>query len=106
MILKQPMHSWPTTLSLHDALPIFDGAAAGRSAAVIIDEGAQRGAERDLDDSGPREAVVERAEHRAGGEPLRAVAHDASRPRSEEHTSELQSHVNLVCRLLLETQKF
>src|SRR5438477_8736722 len=24
------------------------------------------------------------------------------RPRSEEHTSELQSHVNLVCRLLLE----
>src|SRR5690242_20849596 len=25
-----------------------------------------------------------------------------SRPRSEEHTSELQSHVNLVCRLLLE----
>src|SRR6267142_2296233 len=27
------------------------------------------------------------------------------RPRSEEHTSELQSHVNLVCRLLLETKK-
>src|SRR5690242_21516426 len=24
------------------------------------------------------------------------------KPRSEEHTSELQSHVNLVCRLLLE----
>src|SRR5690242_19740181 len=24
--------------------------------------------------------------------------------RSEEHTSELQSHVNLVCRLLLDTQ--
>src|SRR5260370_17140268 len=24
------------------------------------------------------------------------------RPRSEEHTSELQSHLNLVCRLLLE----
>ena len=23
-------------------------------------------------------------------------------PRSEEHTSELQSHLNLVCRLLLE----
>src|SRR5690242_21409450 len=30
-------------------------------------------------------------------------AHWASRAaRSEEHTSELQSHVNLVCRLLLE----
>src|SRR5690242_21501093 len=26
-------------------------------------------------------------------------------PRSEEHTSELQSHVNLVCRLLLEKRK-
>src|SRR5438477_9287354 len=25
--------------------------------------------------------------------------------RSEEHTSELQSHVNLVCRLLLENKK-
>src|SRR5690242_21303167 len=30
----------------------------------------------------------------------------AMRPtRSEEHTSELQSHVNLVCRLLLEKKK-
>src|SRR5690242_20963460 len=31
---------------------------------------------------------------------------DATRStRSEEHTSELQSHVNLVCRLLLEKKK-
>src|SRR5260370_14477631 len=28
-----------------------------------------------------------------------------SRSRSEEHTSELQSHLNLVCRLLLEKKK-
>src|SRR5260370_14951246 len=27
------------------------------------------------------------------------------RERSEEHTSELQSHLNLVCRLLLEKKK-
>src|SRR5260370_29638968 len=27
------------------------------------------------------------------------------RSRSEEHTSELQSHLNLVCRLLLEKKK-
>src|SRR5438477_2879767 len=35
------------------------------------------------------------------------AAHIASneRTRSEEHTSELQSHVNLVCRLLLEKKK-
>src|SRR5690242_21577908 len=32
--------------------------------------------------------------------PARAGDH-----RSEEHTSELQSHVNLVCRLLLEKKK-
>src|SRR5438477_7599941 len=31
---------------------------------------------------------------------VRVLAH-----RSEEHTSELQSHVNLVCRLLLEKKK-
>src|SRR5690242_21279914 len=29
----------------------------------------------------------------------------AQASRSEEHTSELQSHVNLVCRLLLEKKK-
>src|SRR2546430_17351609 len=30
---------------------------------------------------------------------------DRARPRSEEHTSELQSQSNLVCRLLLEKKK-
>src|SRR5438477_7767214 len=30
------------------------------------------------------------------------IRSSADRSRSEEHTSELQSHVNLVCRLLLE----
>src|SRR2546426_1348760 len=33
------------------------------------------------------------------------VAHFAERLRSEEHTSELQSPCNLVCRLLLEKKK-
>src|SRR5260370_32482677 len=33
-------------------------------------------------------------------------ASPASRDRSEEHTSELQSHLNLVCRLLLEKKKY
>src|SRR5260370_14447723 len=46
---------------------------------------------------------------RAGGE--RAQFDDLRRARlahqnrSEEHTSELQSHLNLVCRLLLEKKK-
>src|SRR6266480_4740418 len=40
------------------------------------------------------------------GRPRRAGTGPAvSRCRSEEHTSELQSHVNLVCRLLLEKKK-
>src|SRR5260370_10517846 len=30
---------------------------------------------------------------------------EGKRERSEEHTSELQSHLNLVCRLLLEKKK-
>src|SRR5438034_3360214 len=36
-----------------------------------------------------------------------AVAADADQPvrRSEEHTSELQSHSDIVCRLLLEKKK-
>src|SRR5256885_7200841 len=45
------------------------------------------------------------------GKPLSAVLRKAQRerraptPRSEEHTSELQSPCNLVCRLLLEKKK-
>src|SRR5260370_19817593 len=44
----------------------------------------------------------------AVGLDLRGVAHLERRRvggRSEEHTSELQSHLNLVCRLLLEKKK-
>src|SRR5260370_36203866 len=37
--------------------------------------------------------------------PLRAGGSHRRFWRSEEHTSELQSHLNLVCRLLLEKKK-
>src|SRR5260370_11444175 len=37
--------------------------------------------------------------------PKTAAKMAALRNRSEEHTSELQSHLNLVCRLLLEKKK-
>src|SRR5438270_8357524 len=41
------------------------------------------------------------------GPPDRLVATSSKRiPRSEEHTSELQSQSNLVCRLLLEKKKY
>src|SRR5438093_11322359 len=42
------------------------------------------------------EAVIDGRRHRASPEQI---------PRSEEHTSELQSLTNLVCRLLLEKKK-
>src|SRR2546430_12520114 len=40
--------------------------------------------------------------------PLRARHRDVEQPpfRSEEHTSELQSQSNIVCRLLLEKKKY
>src|SRR5260370_7142900 len=49
-----------------------------------------------------------RAQERAPQDEVRIVSHAPSRAtttRSEEHTSELQSHLNLVCRLLLEKKK-
>src|SRR5688572_32995791 len=72
------------TLSLHDALPI----------SVQV---AERHVLGRAWEGGGRHPVVE---HRVGA--ALAAAH---RPRSEEHTSELQSQSNLVCRLLLEKKK-
>src|SRR5260370_7156064 len=42
---------------------------------------------------------------RAGRKLPAAAALRMGQRRSEEHTSELQSHLNLVCRLLLEKKK-
>src|SRR5438034_8367911 len=71
------------TLSLHDALPI--------SPRATVVEGAREADRR------PRGRVLRAADRRAG-------SRDGDR-RSEEHTSELQSHSDLVCRLLLEKKK-
>src|SRR5260370_23731170 len=50
----------------------------------------------------PTTGLVERAE---GVLRIGAAALCGDAERSEEHTSELQSHLNLVCRLLLEKKK-
>src|SRR2546430_9403364 len=55
-------------------------------------------------DEGRRTARPRRA-HRTYGEPRSVPGTLRPRPRSEEHTSELQSQSNLVCRLLLEKKK-
>src|SRR2546430_17301853 len=80
------------TLSLHDALPISDSALSQRSAA-----GAHyRRGRRRL----PPTATVRRL-----GSVERVLVASRLSARSEEHTSELQSQSNLVCRLLLEKKK-
>src|SRR5687768_17643329 len=85
------------TLSLHDALPIYD-----RQQVV---EGAHASRRLDLHAIGDRAAHerqvgMGRAARRVAGRGLHEVG-----PRSEEHTSELQSRLHLVCRLLLEKKK-
>src|SRR2546430_5639489 len=55
-----------------------------------------------------RHLVAVEDRHTQGAEVLRRgglAAGDAPGKRSEEHTSELQSQSNLVCRLLLEKKK-
>src|SRR5436190_11595159 len=49
--------------------------------------------------------VPQPAPHHLGRRHGRRRAHPATGRRSEEHTSELQSHSDLVCRLLLEKKK-
>src|SRR5688500_20072525 len=93
------MHSTATsdthTLSLHDALPIYTGAY---QAAEALKDSMHRQVmavelgRLCLDDERPEQAM---------GWYAKAIQHS----RSEEHTSELQSPCNLVCRLLLEKKK-
>src|SRR5260370_12706380 len=72
------------TLSLHDALPISVPAAADDRRALA-------------------RAPVRHGLPTRGHPPAWLCV--GSPCRSEEHTSELQSHLNLVCRLLLEKKK-
>src|SRR5699024_12284974 len=74
-----------TTLTLHDALPIFGG-----------DEVDEHG---DAPVQGTHH-VLERGRRGVG-----AAGGDGF-VRSEEHTSELQSRFDLVCRLLLEKKRY
>src|SRR2546422_3577857 len=72
------------TLSLHDALPIYRGGFVGRKQVRQPNQSAR----------------VERDESEQQQEGEVGLVH-----RSEEHTSELQSRLHLVCRLLLEKKK-
>src|SRR5690606_40517581 len=56
-------------------------------------------------DDGLRVSQLARNLDGAGADPVTRVERHRSLERSEEHTSELQSRENLVCRLLLEKKK-
>src|SRR5437868_9899655 len=85
--MNDPAPSDIYTLSLHDALPICSRCPPPRCPAA----GRRRPRRRwPSGRSGRRAAVVAGEDHEG---------------RSEEHTSELQSRFDLVCRLLLEKKK-
>src|SRR5207249_5151655 len=94
------------TLSLHDALPIFEGilSRVGPLSAERVEIMGALG--RVL-----AEPIVSRAtippwpNSSMDGYAVRAQDTNGEPVRSEEHTSELQSRFDLVCRLLLEKKK-
>src|SRR5690606_40517199 len=87
------------TLSLHDALPIWGG----------VEEELRPILAQDLAAVGAYEVgkVIVVARHVLGAKDtsIRVGGFHREVARSEEHTSELQSRENLVCRLLLEKKK-
>src|SRR5262249_59088377 len=89
---NDPPPTETSTLSLHDALPI--SAAPEEQVLAAAHDGGRRRRRRRRRDHG-----VARGRFRQPREPVRGVAGIGL--RSEEHTSELQSLTNLVCRLLL-----
>src|SRR5205085_8056654 len=101
---NDPPPTEPYPLSLHDALPIF-----GRRGPPVVPLELQPRGDRvscPVRQTGlelpQRVRLRQRAVHRGGRDRPGRRGHDL---RSEEHTSELQSQSNLVCRLLLEKKK-
>src|SRR5205807_10574074 len=101
-----PAHTHHHTLSLHDALPIYGAQprAGEYPRAVPGRPGGGRDSDADLGTTErrgvPRRGVVNSFYSAAATGGRRWSRHVAAE-RSEEHTSELQSPCNLVCRLLL-----
>src|SRR6266480_6049926 len=93
-ILEAEVAQVPHPLRKQDAVEVID---------LVLHDTGVKPLHRPVD----RRAVRIEAAVAQAAEPRHQPAHPGHRqaPRSEEHTSELQSHVNLVCRLLLEKKK-
>src|SRR5690242_21239120 len=93
-------------LSLHDALPIFDNKHQDRAAEWFGFTSFQEWS-RPQHEWMLRQREAQQRTGRIIPQTNEEYGYEDHYPRwaqrSEEHTSELQSHVNLVCRLLLET---
>src|SRR5690606_41182256 len=105
-VVSAPAPAGAHPLSLHDALPISVAVDAHPGAGAVGDEdglvAALAGVGPRLDPERlPGIVAAVAAAGDAGGPAGGAQALDDG-DRSEEHTSELQSRENLVCRLLLE----
>src|SRR5206468_11135788 len=93
------------TLSLPDALPIYRCRPVAARERQPVREGQRLDLARSLPPRPRRRLPREQADQAADGRarlPSVPEPEQRSAPRSEEHTSELQSRSDLVCRLLLE----
>src|SRR5207302_9239629 len=104
--LTVPSSTHIYTLSLHDALPIFKMSIIDRTEprrpGTRLHSGRQGVTGRICNHSNASKAEEGiAADESAGPGRWDRRNHDGLLPRSEEHTSELQSRENLVCRLLL-----
>src|SRR2546422_5333687 len=89
------------TLSLHDALPISSGLPCFQIASRMIPKPtASSGFAQTVKAYLPPASRTRKASATA-----RTPSRSGRNRRSEEHTSELQSRLHLVCRLLLEKKK-
>src|SRR5262249_58152193 len=93
-------------LSLHDALPISSAGRASRAAdwPCTTATTPSRPTSRAGRSTPPRTPTATSSRSSTTPSPSRSGG-GRTGPRSEEHTSELQSLTNLVCRLLLEKKK-
>src|SRR5688500_19609758 len=92
-------------LSLHDALPIYFAKASSGLAEARMREGGSLTPGRVCRMLWRHEPGSDDPLGQSTAAALRGFRRRRDRARSEEHTSELQSPCNLVCRLLLEKKK-